>query len=596
MKAIMVMFDSLNRHMLPPYGCDWVKAPNFMRLAEKSVVFDNCYAGSLPCMPARREIHTGRYNFLHRSWGPIEPFDRSMPEILKENGVHSHLASDHLHYWEDGGCTYHTRYSTWGISRGQEGDPWKGVVKDPEIPDHVPNMRKFLGTSWRQDWINREYMRKEEDQPQFKTFQQGIEFIETNRKEDNWFLQIETFDPHEPFFTQQKYKDLYDHEYDGPHFDWPNYNVVKETPAQVEHLRWEYAALLSMCDNYLGKVLDLMDEHDLWRDTMLIINTDHGFLLGEHDWWAKMVQPIYNEIAQTPLFVWDPRSGVKNQRRQSLVQTIDLAPTLLDFFGIEAPAEMQGKPLAETIVSDQAIRKAGLFGITGAHVNVTDGRYIYMRAPLSPDNKPLFDYTLMPTHMTALFRVDELQEIELAGPFSFTRGCRTMKIETRAMINPFIYGSLLFDLENDPEQEKPIIDFEVEKRMIKLMVDLMKENDAPVEQYVRLGLPCNGVAADEHLALKGRTVASADRIGNTEVVWCGKGKSAYYSMLSLVPKPMKRQFVMGAEGIINDRKLHELDEDKILELFMELAPPINKGMAIFIVSIIKEKGKEYPET
>ena len=79
MKAIMLMFDSLNRAMLPPYGCQWTHAPNFWRLAEKTVTFDRSYAGSLPCMPARRELHTGRYNFLHRSWGPIEPCDDSMP-------------------------------------------------------------------------------------------------------------------------------------------------------------------------------------------------------------------------------------------------------------------------------------------------------------------------------------------------------------------------------------------------------------------------------------------------------------------------------------------------------------------------------------
>jgi arylsulfatase A-like enzyme len=54
MKAIMVMFDSLNRQMLPPYGADWVHAPNFSRLAERTATFDNCYAGSMPCMPARR--------------------------------------------------------------------------------------------------------------------------------------------------------------------------------------------------------------------------------------------------------------------------------------------------------------------------------------------------------------------------------------------------------------------------------------------------------------------------------------------------------------------------------------------------------------
>ncbi|MEM7033709.1 MAG: sulfatase-like hydrolase/transferase, partial [Chloroflexota bacterium] len=121
MKAIMVMFDSLKRHMLPPYGCDWTHAPNFQRLADKTVTFEKSYIGSMPCMPARRELHTGRYNFLHRSWGPLEPFDDSMPQTLKDNHIYTHLITDHLHYFRDGGLTYHQRYHTWEYMRGQQG-------------------------------------------------------------------------------------------------------------------------------------------------------------------------------------------------------------------------------------------------------------------------------------------------------------------------------------------------------------------------------------------------------------------------------------------------------------------------------------------
>ncbi len=69
-----------------------------------------------------------------------------------------------------------------------------------------------------------------------------------------------------------------------------------------------------------------MDEYEMWDDTMLIVNTDHGFMLGEHLWWAKGVMPLYNEMARTPLFIWDPRSGVKGERRQSLVQNIESGP------------------------------------------------------------------------------------------------------------------------------------------------------------------------------------------------------------------------------------------------------------------------------
>ena len=417
MKAIMVMFDSLNRHMLPPYGCEWTHAPNFERLAKRTVTFDTCYVGSMPCIPARRELHTGRYNFLHRSWGPLEPFDDSMPALLSANGVYTHLVSDHGHYWQDGGATYHTRYNTWEIIRGQEGDAWKGHVADPDIPPVV--VKREHGSLWRQDWINRSYMPTEEQHPQHLTFERGLEFIQTNHDSDNWFLQIETFDPHEPYFSPERYKALYPHEYNGPHFDWPPYERVTQTPEQVEHMRYEYAALLSMCDASLGKVLDLMDELDLWDDTLLIVNTDHGFLLGEHDWWAKVMQPFYNEIAHTPLFIWDPRTGIRDERRKSLVQTIDLPATLLEFFGVERPPDMQGQPLRQVIEDDAPVRQAGLFGIHGGHVNCTDGRYVYMRGSATEENAPLFEYTLMPTHMDHMFKSMNCAISSLPSPSSF---------------------------------------------------------------------------------------------------------------------------------------------------------------------------------
>jgi arylsulfatase A-like enzyme len=488
MKAILVFFDTLNRRMLPPYGCEWVQAPNFERLAERTVVFDNAYIGSMPCMPARRELHTGRYNFLHRSWGPLEPFDDSMPQILKKNGIYTHLVSDHYHYWEDGGATYHNRYSTWEIVRGQEGDPWKGSVADPEIPTTLSQRGERNDSLWRQDWVNRNYMQSEESQPQPLTFSKGLEFIRTNVKQDNWFLQIETFDPHEPFFTQQHYKDIYSHDYDDAHFDWPDYAPVNQSPKQVEHLRLEYAALLSMCDHHLGLVLDLMDEYNLWEDTMLIVTTDHGFLLGEHGWWAKVAPPFYNEVAHIPLFIWDPRFGKKRERRKALAQMIDIPATLLEFFDVEIPRDMQGIALRDAINKDSPTRGALLFGVHGGHVNVTDGRYVYMRSPTSPENTHLFEYTLMPSHMRSLFSVNELQDIQLAGPFSFTKGCRLMKVGAYSWNNAHRQGHILFDLSSDPKQENPIDNSEIEARMIKQMIKLMQLNDSPPEQFERIGL------------------------------------------------------------------------------------------------------------
>ena len=488
MRAVMVMFDSLNRRMLEPYGSTWTQTPNFTRLAKETAMFENSYIGSMPCMPARREIHTGRYNFLHRSWGPIEPFDDSMPELLNNNGIRTHLVTDHYHYWEEGGANYHTRYESFEISRGQEGDKWKADLTDAV---DIPESRNGGGRAsqlFRHDWVNRHYMQDEAETSQAQTFGMGIEFLKTNAGEDNWFLHIETFDPHEPYFSPDTYKQLYPHAYSGAHFDWPPYRPVTEDAETVAHMRYENAALVSMCDAYLGKVMDVMDERGLWDDTMLIVNTDHGFLLGEHDCWAKCWAPFYNEIAHTPLFIWDPRSRKQGERRESLVQTIDLPATLLEYFELDRPSAMQGVPLGETIASDTPVREAALFGIHGGHVNVTDGRYVYMRAMVRDDNLPLYEYTLMPTHMRHTFEVGELQKTEIAEPFSFMKGCRVMQIPARNGRNLKQYGTLLFDLEADPKQENPLVDLKIEDQMIAHMVGLMEANDAPVEQFERLGV------------------------------------------------------------------------------------------------------------
>lgn len=492
MKAIIVFYDTLNKHYLPPYGNKEVIAPNFERLAKRSITFDQSYVGSMPCIPARRELHTGRPNFLHREWGPLEPFDDSMPEILKKNGVYTHLISDHLHYWEDGGSTYHPRYSSWEIVRGQEGDHWKGHVAEPFIPKVVSVPQKNEGTGesglWRYEWVNREYIKELPDFPQNKVFKLGCEFIDKNYKEDNWMLQIETFDPHEPFYASQEFLDLYpDNEYTGDYFDWPR-GEAHQSEEEINNVRRNYKALVSMCDYHLGTVLDKMDELNMWEDTLLIVGTDHGFLLGEHKWWGKNKMPYFNEIANTPLFIWDPRYKIKNERRESLVQLIDWAPTLYDFFNVEIPKDVLGKPMKEVIQKDENIRDTAIFGAFSAHINITDGNTTYMCAPKPELKDKIYNYTLMPLHMNDRFNKEELQKAEFVEGFSFTKGMKVLKIPSKDKYNVTHFGNLLFDLKNDPKQEVPLNNPVLEADFRKKLKEKMIECDAPRELLVRMDL------------------------------------------------------------------------------------------------------------
>lgn len=503
MKVVFVLFDSLNRHMLAPYGGARVPTPNFGRLAQRAATFDNHYAGSLPCMPARRDMQTGRLNFLHRSWGPMEPFDNSFPEMLFKAGVYSHLVTDHFHYWEDGGATYHNRYDTYEFVRGQEGDPWKAMVQPPwERLREMYHPRQFTterGEYFSQNIINREFIRDEKDFPSVQCFAHGFDFLDRNRDANNWLLQIETFDPHEPFHAPARFKQQFDTGWQGPVRDWPRYGRVDELPPECEELRANYYAVVAMCDELLGQLLDYFDAHNMWRDTALVVTTDHGFLLGEHDFWAKNRMHLYQEIAHIPLFIHDPRQpGSAGTRCAALTQTHDLAPTFLEMFGVAQAPEMEGHPATEAMRLGRNERAALLYGYFGGAVNVTDGRHTYHRFPADLHRQEINQYTLMPTHIFAPFSPQELSAASLSEPLAFTKGARLLKVPVEER-SPFysVYGpgallendTRLYDVVSDPGQQTPISDEVAEERLIAAMSALMRANHAPSEAFARLGIP-----------------------------------------------------------------------------------------------------------
>ncbi|VUS70297.1 sulfatase [Klebsiella huaxiensis] len=490
MKAVMLMFDTLTRNHLAPYGGNAI-TPNFTRLAQESAQFDNFYVGSMPCMPARRELHTGRYNFLHRSWGPLEPFDFSAMQALRQHGVHTHMVTDHKHYWRDGGATYHTRYSTFEFIRGQEGDCWKGQVEKPLIQwqgNEDEETRRRRAGRMTQDLINRAAMPTQEEHFTHRTISAGMEFLETNRDQENWFLQIECFDPHEPFFVPEKYLAQYGckpGDFDG----WVPYYCGAPGGEDDDKVRKFYQALITMCDDYLGQVMDKLKALNLWDDTLFIVCTDHGFLLGEHQWWGKNIMPVYNEIANTPFFIRDPRSQVQGVRRKALAQTIDIPATLLEFFNVPRPATMTGQPLRPAVERDEAIRDYALFGYFGGHINITDGDYVYMRCPREQNKAHLYEYTLMPTRIDSPFKIDELKDIRIHPGFDFTQGVQVMQIPaTFGYLNPWRFGDKLFDIKNDPQQLHPVTDSALSQHYASAIIPVMRQHDAPPELYTRFDL------------------------------------------------------------------------------------------------------------
>lgn len=501
MRVILCLFDSLNRHALGAYGGTQVPTPNFDRLAARSTTFDNHWVGSLPCMPARRDFQTGRLSFLHRSWGPLEPFDPCLGDTLKAADVYSHLITDHYHYFEEGGANYHTKYHSWEFVRGQEGDPWKGEAVPPldrfRQAFHPAQFSEKMGSYPLHYMVNRQHIRDEANFCMAHTFDLAKDFLTSNRAADRWFLQIETFDPHEPFHAPERLRKAHDRGWDGPVRDWPPYDRVTENAAEAAELRANYAASLAFCDEQLGRLLDLMDEQGMWDDTMLIVSTDHGYLLGEHDWWAKNRMPVWNEIGHIPLFVHHP-AHPGGERRAALTQMIDLMPTVLDCFGLDAPDGVTGRSMLPLLADPDAThRAAAIFGYFGGAVNVTDGRHSYFRYPGNLADTDLFQYTLMPAHLSKPFTRAEFEGAELVHDLPFARGWPVLKLRVSAdspwygLHGPAAFAdtqTVLHDIADDPGQARPIDDDSAERRMLHLLCQALAEHGAPPELAGRLGL------------------------------------------------------------------------------------------------------------
>lgn len=498
MKTIILLLDSLNRHFLPTYGCEWVKTPNIDRLAERSTIFDNHYVGSAPCMPARHDIMTGRLNFLECCWGPIQPYDCTLNAMLRKNGIFSHMVTDHYHYFHLGGENYHSAFDSWEFIRGQETDQWQSVLKNPVSREH-------FGQDAPQYRLNRKKFIDEEHYPSPCTLKNAADWVAEHADDDNWMLFVDSFDPHEPFDFPDEDLNEYPDDYDGKLFYWPKYESSDQADDEaIRHIRRRYATLITMSDRWIGKILDVLDRHQLWNDTMVILTTDHGHMLGEKGWMAKNYMPSYNEIFKIPLMIAYP--GIeKSSRCSALTQNIDLMPTLLDFYGIDPSTcrnKLHGQSLIPYITGTKSSeREYVIYGTFGRQVNICDGRYTYFRSAIREDNTPLYIYTAVPTTIWQFWDADHITDfskVEMGAflPYTDYPVYRIPNTVTRfdnssqdfKIRYDVIRENMLFDLQLDPDQEHPIHDETLEKEMCRKLAEAMKMYDSPEEQFTRLGL------------------------------------------------------------------------------------------------------------
>lgn len=401
---MVVLLDSLNRHMLGTYGGREFDTPNMDRLARRALRFDRHVTGSLPCMPARHDILCGALDFLWRPWGSIELWEDPITHPLRRAGVTTALFTDHPHLFETGGENYHTDFTAWEYLRGHEGDPWK-TRADPTWLG-TPALPAARGPLHRPYDDSRTWFREELDFPGPRTMSAAAGWLDRDAPHHERFLLfVDEFDPHEPFDTPAPWANRYDPEWDGELLIWPPYAVgaVERgviSAREARHVRANYGAKLAMIDHWLGRILDAMDARSLWDDTVLLLCTDHGHYLGEKDVFGKPRVPQYEPLGHTPLLVaWPGRSAGATR---ALTTNVDLHATLADLFGVEPRHRTHGRSLVPLLTGEaEAVREWALGGVFGQWVQVNDGRRKYARAPVG-DGFPLSmwsnRWSTMPVH------------------------------------------------------------------------------------------------------------------------------------------------------------------------------------------------------
>ena len=508
--VVVVLLDSLNRHMVGAYGGAEFATPTLDRFAAESVRFDNHYVGSLPCMPARHDVLVGALDFLWRPWGSIEIWEEAITYHLRDAGVATMLVSDHPHLFEQGGENYHTDFHGWEYVRGHENDPWR-LAPDPSAVG-APDLPAIRPSAWGANYdTSRTWFREEADFPGPRTMATATDWIRTNAgRHDRWMLFVDAFDPHEPFDTPEPYASMYDPDWDGEKIIWPPYAVgaiSKGTMTEEEgrQIRANYGAKLTMIDAWLGRLLDAIDATGQRDSTAVIVCTDHGHYLGEpdvrdKDVWGKPGVPLYETIAHTPLMIRWP--GVAPSTVGALTTNVDIHATLCAVFGIEVPHRTHGQSLVPLVTgASSSVREWALAGVFGRWVHVfgADGTK-YARSHTGDANVPLSmwsnRWSTMPLGMLHTHRIPRPDK---RAVLDFMPGS-----EVPVIRQPFEAGDpvpywaaasrgddhYLFDITEDPTERvnRAGSGSRDESDAIELLRTALLDVEAPAEHLERMGL------------------------------------------------------------------------------------------------------------
>ena len=373
---ILVCCDTLRADRLGVYGYEHETSPALDRFAQEGVVFDRAFSTAPATSPAMSTVFTGRYpdelgvrgNRVQMPAGVETVAERLRAAGIETAAVVSNWVLSRENAAEGAGVSQGFAHfddrmtSNWREQRGEtedSGDPHDSHDDRTTLPDR--------GAA--------------------DTTDAAIEWLE-KRRDDRFFLWVHYQDPHGPYTPPAEdvaalERPLTDEpplplgRRQAGHGKLPLYQALGDE-RRPEFYRIRYDAEVRYFDRELGRLLEELEARGLLEGALVIVTADHGESLGEHDHWFAHGQHIHTEVVRIPLIVRYP-SGVPHpegssdgswQRVSTLVSQADLAPTILQAFGLTPPTSRGASLLASELPRDRAAAQmgAGWYG-------VTDGNY-----------------------------------------------------------------------------------------------------------------------------------------------------------------------------------------------------------------------------
>lgn len=410
--VLFIISDDLSAEALSCYGNLQSTTPNIDRLAEGGIRFSRAYSQYPICGPSRAALMSGMYppaigvmnNGQAQRFGANLGDRPSMAEHFKRNAYYTARVSK----------IYHMRVP---------GDITAGV----DGPDHEPSWTERFncqGPEWMSSGVHshltNETLRRDPDvhyglgfggafyvvkgdtdgaeQPDAQAATKAIALMEAHQDKP-FFLAVGLVRPHVPLVAPTAYFASYPDEAMGltPQIenDWndiPKAGISKnsqesglDSASKKQQVLSAYYASVAFMDAQVGRLLDALDAQGLRENTIVVFTSDHGYHLGEHEFWQKM--SLHEESVRIPLVIDAP--GMAPAVTHSLAQQIDLFPTLSELAGLPVPPHCQGKSLAPILANPgNSVHDAVYTWMNDGHL-ITTSQWAYIQ--YGDDSEELYD-------------------------------------------------------------------------------------------------------------------------------------------------------------------------------------------------------------